>query len=639
MTEQESAKRRSGFRAALSKEMLIAGVAVLGLVVYLVARFVFDKPEAWTNWPLWIVLALGGIPLTVDLVREILRGNFGSDLLAGISITTAVLLEHYLAGAIIVLMLSGGEALEAIAARRASSVLRALSERMPARVQRKQDGILVEIDISDIQIGDHIVVFPHGTCPVDGLVVEGHGVMDEAYLTGEPYQISKAPGSAVISGAINGESALTVEATKLPIDSRYAKIMEVMQESEQQRPQMRRMADQLGGYYTPVAVVIALLAWWLSGDPTRFLAVVVVATPCPLLIGIPVALIGAISLSARRGIIIRDPRVLEQIDRCRTLIIDKTGTLTAGRPTLTHIITGSGFEEEKVLKLAASIEHYSKHPLAVAIIEAAEARGLPMMPVEEISERPGQGLTAVIDHQTIHVTSRNKLRAANHPAAEHLLPSGSGLECVVLIDDQYAATYQFHDEPRPEGKAFIKHLAPEHAFERIMIVSGDRQSEVAYLAKRVGITEIYAEQSPEQKVEIVRAETKKARTLFVGDGINDAPAMVTATVGLAFGQSSEVTAEAGGAIIMEPSLIKVDELIHISQRFRTIALQSAVGGMALSIIGMGFASVGLLTPVAGAIAQEVIDLLAVLNALRMAFPPKTLSDVPVKSVEAKVQRS
>lgn len=631
MQAPENNKSVQQWRSFINKETVIAAIAVLGIVVFLVARFLLGKP-GWTEWPLYAVLILGGVPLTIDLIREIFRGNFGSDLLAGISIVTAMILGEYLAGAIIVLMLSGGEALEAYAAGRASSVLRALSDRMPATVHLKREGQLVEIDLADIKVGDHLAVLPHEVCPVDGIVVEGNGVMDEAYLTGEPYKISKAPGSSVISGAINGDVALTVEASRLPTDSRYAKIMEVMKESEQTRPQIRRLADQLGSYYTPIAVSIGLLAWLISGDPTRFLAVVVVATPCPLLIGIPVSLIGSISLAARRGIIIRNPVVLEQIDRCKTLIIDKTGTLTAGRPQLTNIITGPGFREEDVLKRAASIEHYSKHPLAVAIIEAADKRGLASLPVQEISERPGQGLTAVVENSTIYVTSRKKLRAAGHPAAEHLQPTGSGLECVILIDDQYAATYQFHDEPRPEGKAFIKHLGPEHAFERVMIVSGDRQSEVEYLAERVGITEIYADQSPEQKVEIVRRETKLAPTLFVGDGINDAPAMVTATVGLAFGQTTEVTAEAGGAIILEPSLTKVDELIHVSQRFRRIALQSAVGGMALSVFGMGFAAFGVLTPVMGAIAQEIIDLLAVLNALRTSIPPKSLSDMaPYKS--------
>ncbi len=626
MQEPKSKKSAMTWRSFVNKETAIAAIAVLGILVYVIAYFLLGKP-AWTEWPLYAVLILGGVPLTIDLIREIFRGNFGSDLLAGISIITAMILGEYLAGTIIVLMLSGGEALEAYAAGRASSVLRALSDRMPAKAHLKRDGELIEIDLADIKVGDHLAVFPHDVCPVDGIVVEGNGVMDEAYLTGEPYKISKARGSSVISGAINGDVALVVEASRLPTDSRYAKIMEVMAESEQSRPQIRRLADQLGSYYTPIAVVIGVLAWVISGDPTRFLAVVVVATPCPLLIGIPVSIIGAISLAARRGIIIRNPVVLEQIDRCKTLIIDKTGTLTAGRPQLTNMIVGPGFHEADVLKRAASIERYSKHPLALAIIEAAEKRGLPRVAVEEISERPGEGLTALVENSTIFVTSRKKLLASKHPAAELLQPTSSGLECIILIDDQYAATFQFHDEPRPEGKAFIKHLGPEHAFERIMLVSGDRQSEVEYLAKRVGITEIYADQSPEQKVEIVRRETKRARTLFVGDGINDAPAMVTATVGLAFGQTNEVTAEAGGAIILEPSLEKVDELIHISQRFRTIALQSAVGGMALSIFGMGFAAFGVLTPVMGAIAQEVIDLLAVLNALRMSIPPKSLSDM------------
>ena len=302
-------------------------------------------------------------------------------------------------------MLSGGQTLEAYAVRSASSVLNALARRMPSVAHRRVDGQLVDVRLAEVAVGDLLLVFPHEICPVDGTVVEGHGVMDESYLTGEPYRISKAPGTAVLSGAINGETALTIRADKLPIDSRYARIMQVMRASEQRRPRLRRLADQLGAYYTPVAVAIAVGAWLVSRNPTRFLAVLVVATPCPLLIAIPVAIIGAISLSARRGIIIKDPAVLEKIDTCRTAIFDKTGTLTYGEPKLTELLPAAGYSEEDVLQLVASIERYSKHPLSGAILEAAEARRLVLHEAAEVSERPGEGLQGVVgwssnpDHQ------------------------------------------------------------------------------------------------------------------------------------------------------------------------------------------------------------------------------------------------
>ena len=389
---------------------------------------------------------------------------------------------------------------------------------------------------------------------MDGTVVEGHGVMDESYLTGEPYMMSKTPGSTVLSGAINGETALTIRADKRAVDSRYAKIMEVMRASEQRRPRLRRLGDQLGAFYTPLAVAIALVAWALSGDAVRFLAVLVVATPCPLLIAIPVAIIGAISLSARRGIIIKDPAVLEKIDTCRTAIFDKTGTLTYGQPKLTELVPGTGFAERDVLALVASLERYSKHPLAGAVLEAAQEGGVMLQEASEISEPPGEGLRGTVAGRAIQVTSRKQSGRTPAGLEKELPPAVGGMECVVVIDGRYAATLRFRDQPRAEGASFIHHLRPRHSFDRVMIVSGDRESEVRYLAEQVGITEVYAGQTPEQKVEIVRQETQRANTVFLGDGINDAPALTAATVGIAFGQNSDITAEAAGAVIMDTSL-------------------------------------------------------------------------------------
>jgi heavy metal translocating P-type ATPase len=449
--------------------------------------------------------------------------------------------------------------------------------------------------------------------------------MDESYLTGEPYLMAKAPGSAVISGAINGDSALTIRALRPARDSRYARIMQVMREAEENRPRMRRLGDQLGAFYTPVAVTIAAVAWSLSGDPLRFLAVMVIATPCPLLIAIPVAIIGAISRAARRGIIIRDPSALELIPRIRTVILDKTGTLTYGRPTLTDESYAAGFDRPGVLPLVAALETYSKHPLANAIVRAAGVAGMSLPTVDRVTEPPGEGLTGSVGGTAVTVTGRDHLRRAGHVDFELLPPPETGLECIVLLDGRFAATYRFHDAPRDESAPFVAHLGPKHRVDRILLVSGDREEEVRYLAQQVAIDEIHAGVSPEGKVEIVRGETSKARTLFLGDGINDAPAMVTATVGVAFG-TSDITGEAASAVIVDPSLRKVDELLHISERMRRIALQSAVGGMLLSLIGMGVAAAGHLPPVAGAVTQEVIDLVVVFNALRAAVSPRAVTD-------------
>lgn len=607
-------------------EAFIAGLSIVAITLHLALRHLWHADPFLANIPLFTAFVLGGTPLVWDLARKLLAREFGSDLLAGISIVTSVLLGEYLAGTLVILMLSGGEALEAYAVRSASSVLHALAKRMPTTAHRKGREGREDVALDAIEVGDILVVLPHEICPVDGTVVDGRGVMDESYLTGEPYQISKTPGVAVLSGAINGESMLTIRADRRAVDSRYAKIMEVMKQSEQQRPKMRRLADSLGAWYTPLAVLVGIAAWILSGDPVRFLAVMVVATPCPLLIAIPVAIIGSISLAAKRAIIIRDPVVLEKLDTCRTVIFDKTGTLTYGEPALTDQLCAPGFEPREVLAAVAGVEIYSKHPLATAIVKHARDEGIQWHEASQASERPGEGLLACVNGREVRVTSRRQL-LMRVPEALALLPEqAAGLECVIEIDGRYAATYRFRDAPRGDSVDFVSHLMPHHQISRTMIVSGDRASEVAYLAEQVGIQIVEAEKSPEEKLQIVRNETARANTVYVGDGINDAPALMAATVGIAFGTNSDVTSEAAGAVIMTSSLRKVDELMHIGRRMRRIALQSAIGGMAVSIIGMFVAAAGHLPPVTGAITQEIIDVVAVANALRVAFAPKSLTD-------------
>ena len=359
------------------KTTVIAALSIAAILTHLALRFGFHAGSAAYQLPLLVTLAIGGVPLLYDLLRKLLKREFGSDLLGGISIITSVLLGEYLAGSIIVLMLAGGEALESYALRSASSVLAALAKRMPSIAHRKRATEMLDVALAEIAVGDTLVIYPHEICPADGVVIEGHGVMDESYLTGEPFQITKTRGSTVISGAINGESALTIRTTQRAADSRYAKIMDVMRESESRRPQLRRLGDQLGAIYTPVALTVALLAWVISGESIRFLAVLVIATPCPLLLAIPIAIIGSISLCARRAIIVKSPVVLEQIAGCRTAIFDKTGTLTYGEPKLTEQLIAPGFAQREVLTLVASLERYSKHPLARAILARASANPHP----------------------------------------------------------------------------------------------------------------------------------------------------------------------------------------------------------------------------------------------------------------------
>lgn len=606
----------------------IALLAVAGIFLYLVSHYLVISLQPYELFPLYLTLALGGIPLVFELLIKASKFDFGSDLLAGISIVTSVFLEQYLAGSLVVLMLSGGQTLENYAIRTASKVLEAIAKRAPTIAHRKREERIDDVPVRSVAIGDIVQLFPHEICPVDGEVIAGNSVMDESYLTGEPFLISKAPGSGVISGSINGDGSLTIRASKLAEDSQYAKIMQVMRESEQKRPRIRRLADQLGAWYTPLAVIIALMAWTASGEAIRFLAVLVIATPCPLLIAIPVAIIGSISLCARQGILIKNPAVLEQIDLCQTMIFDKTGTLTYGKPTLTAQTVFNEMEPKEILRLVASMERYSRHPLADAILDKAKDEKIKLSDAKQVSEKKGEGLKGSVNGYEVAITSRKLFFRSGLEGQENVLPEGSGLECLILVNGKLAAHYRFRDAPRAESESFIRHLLSKHGMKKVMIVSGDREEEVNYLASHVGITEVFASKSPQEKVDIVVEETKKAKTAYLGDGINDAPALVASTVGIAFGRNSDITAEAAGAVIMESSLVKVDEFLHISKRMRRIALESAVGGMLLSVAGMIIAALGYLPPVAGAISQEVIDVLVIMNALRTIWRPAQLTDIP-----------
>lgn len=604
-------------------ERIAVGITFAAIVAYLVMHFFLHLSGTIVDLPLWVAIVICGVPLVYELLLQVWHRQFGADFLAGISIVTAVLVGELLVAAIIILMLTGGQALERYATRRASSVLEALARRMPSIAHRIENGKSSDISIDEVRVGDRLVIYPHEICPVDGTVISGSGTMDESFLTGEPFRIRKTAGSQVISGALNEESAVTIVADKLAVDSRYSRIMKVMREAEANPPAIRRLADRLGAWYTPLAVTVALAAWLFSGQPERFLAVLVIATPCPLLLAIPVSIIGAISLAAKRGIVIKKPVVLEQVGGVRSMFFDKTGTLTHGEPSVTDVIGLGPYSREEVLRLSAALELYSKHPLASAIMDAARESGIELPPVESISERPGEGLRGRLEERSVLVTGRRKLSSVLQSL---LPPDAPGMECVVLIDDQPAGVIRFRDRPRMESQPFIHHLLPMHHVEQLTILSGDRDSEVRYLADVVGIKDVYAGLEPQDKLRMVREETAKRPTLFLGDGVNDAPAMLAATVGVAFGQNSDILAEAAGAVILEPSLAKVDELLHIGNRMRRIALESAVGGIALSLLGMVAASLGLLPPVTGAIGQEIIDLLAVLNALRASISGKVLHD-------------
>lgn len=606
-----------------TREARIAVLALVAIVVHILFLRVFRVTPPVALAPLAFALIVGGLPLVVSLVRMAFAGEFGADFLAGLSIVTAAVAGEYLVAVVVVLMWSGGQSLEQYASQRASSVLDALARRNPTRAHRRAGDVVVDVALADVNVGDVLVVLPQEICPVDGVVREGTSTMDESFISGEPFRVKKTVGSTVMSGAMNGDMALTIAAERRAVDSRYARIVDIVRRAELHRPRIRRLADRLGGWYTPLAVAVAAGAWLASGESSRFLAVLVIATPCPLLLGIPVSIIGAISLAAQRSILISDASILERIGLCRTVVFDKTGTLTLGRPEVTEIVLAPGADRDEVLRLAASLEQYSKHPLGSAVLRAADAAGLERSPVTSVSERPGEGLTGEVNGRTVAITSRARVPGAQLAG---FAPDGDGLECVVVVDGEAAALFRFRDAPRHDSASFVGHLRPRHGFNRILLVSGDRESEVRYLARLMGITDVFFSQSPEQKVAIVTAERQRQPTLFVGDGINDAPAMVVSDVAIALGQRADIAAHSAGAVILDDSLSRVDELMHIARRTRRIALQSAGGGMILSLAGMAFAAAGWLPPLGGVIAQEAIDVWAVLNALRAAWLPKELTD-------------
>lgn len=564
------------------------------------------------------------IPVLVDLARQLWRFNFSVDLLAALSIGTALAFRQYWVAAVVILMLAGGKALEDYATRRASSILRALARRMPQVAHRVgPQGAEIDIALDEIDVGDLLAVHPHELCPADGAVISGNSQMDESYLTGEPFLIAKAPGAAVLSGTINGDCCLIIRATRVAAESRYARIVQILKDSELNRPKIRRIADRLAIWYTPAAIAIAVASWAIAGDSERFLAVLVIATPCPLLLAVPIAIIGAISVAARRGIIIKDPSILENIDSCETLISDKTGTLTFGRPELQDVICIGQWNRTDILRFAASLEQYSKHPLSSAVLAAARSEHIDLPALSDVFEISGHGVNAHTEGHIVTLTGRNHLPARMQA---ELPETTAGLESVILIDGECAGVLQFRDEPRLESRPFLGHVRSHHGIRRVVLLSGDRTAAVDAFARMMEIPETYGGKSPEEKLAIVRNLTTQQKTIYIGDGINDAPAMMSATVGIAMGTNSDVTSEAAGAVILQSSLGSIDELIHIASRSRRIALTSAIGGMSLSAVGIAASALGYLKPIEGAVLQECIDLVSILYALRVVLPSKSVGD-------------
>ena len=570
-------------------------------------------------------LALTGAPVVWQTLRGVFAGRFAADLVAMLAIVAALLLEEPLAGLIVVLMQTGGEALERYAQGRASEAVRELEAAAPHIAHHLVNGEVKDVPAEMISVGDRLLLRPGELLACDAVVLDGRSHVDASRITGEPVPVSAKPGSRLLSGSANIESPLTVEATAAAAQSQYARIVELVRTAQGSKSPLQRMADRYAVWFTPLTLAVAAGAYAFSGDADRALAVLVVATPCPLILATPVAVVGGINRAARRGIIFRHGTALEQLGRVRVAIFDKTGTLTIGRPEVDRVLTVPPFSETEVLRLAAGVEHGSSHLLARTLVQEAAERGIPLPQGTNITEAPGQGVRGHVDGHGVTVGGWSFV-VSQHPASQAALQSllanlpRAGLRAYVTIDGSGAGLIEYADRLRPGMGGFIPELR-QLGVTRIVLLSGDDQANAAAVAAIVGITEAHGDLLPEDKVAYVaRLVGQGERVLMVGDGTNDAPALSTATVGIALAQGGGgITAEAADAVILADDPSRVAEAITISRRTLRIARQSIWAGLGLSGAAMVVASLGYIPPIIGAILQEGIDVAVILNALRAAF--------------------
>ncbi|CAN5701447.1 heavy metal translocating P-type ATPase [soil metagenome] len=591
-----------------------------GLVVGLALEWA-GRPDL-ANWAWALPTALVGVRLALGILRDLLRRRAGVDVIALLAIGGALALGELFAAAIIGVMLATGEALEAYAEGRARRELDALLARAPQSVRRYEDGQLVERPISDVTPGDRLLVRPGEVVPVDGLVSGGAAVLDESAMTGESRLVTRADGDEVASGVVNAGGSFDLHATATAAESTYAGIVRLVEEAERDRAPFVRLADRYALLFVPLTLAVTGLAWLISGDPLRALAVLVVATPCPLLLAAPIAIVAGISRSARRGVIVKGGGALETLARARVLLLDKTGTLTAGRPQLTAVESPSG-DQDEVLRLAAAVEQASPHVLGSAIVRAARERGLALPVPTEVSEQPGAGVSGTVDRRTVVVGAlQYALAGESAPQWARELRRRAELDATTLvfvaIDGALAGAIVLEDPLRPESARVIRGLR-RSGFGRVVMVTGDHHAVAEIVGAAIGVDAVLAERRPTDKVDAVHAERALADgpLVMVGDGLNDAPALAAADVGVAMGaRGATASSEAADMVITVDRLDRLAEAVGIARRSHSIAVQSVVAGMGMSIVAMGFAAFGFLPVVAGAILQELIDLASIANALR-----------------------
>jgi len=596
---------------------ILAMTIVVGVVV---VALDLTSTGSVAMWIAVVYVSLIVLWTAIGMVRDILRGHFGLDILAVVAMVATLAVGEYLASLIIVLMLSGGEALEDFAARRAKRELTSLLDRSPqiAHVIVNPEDLSSDeardVAADEVRVGDVLLVRPAELVPVDGVLRSAAGSFDESSLTGESLPAEKSAGDEVLSGSVNGPGAVRVQATRTSANSQYQQIVELVREAQDSRAPVVRLADRFAIPFTAVSLAIAGIAWAISGDASRFAEVLVLATPCPLLIAAPVAFLGGLSRAAKAGVIVKGGAVIEQLARIRSATFDKTGTLTAGRPQLEEVHPHAPFTADEVLGLAASAEQYSSHVLADGVRRAAAARGIPVLPASAASEVATNGVTAVIDGRTVVVGKPAYIASLAEGVVTAKLGPGQ-VAAYVAVDGAFAGSLVLADDPRPEAAAVVRWLG-EHGIAPVAMLTGDASTTAHSVAAQLGITEVHAELLPADKVALA-AGMRPRPMMMVGDGVNDAPVLASADVGIAMGaKGSTAAGDAADAVILKDSLTKVVEAIAIGRHTLRVAYTAIWIGIVLSVGLMLVATTGLIPAVAGALIQELVDLATILYALR-----------------------
>ncbi|MEV5769180.1 heavy metal translocating P-type ATPase [Micromonospora sp. NPDC052213] len=577
----------------------------------------------------WVAVTLVALlPATWSTLRQLWRRQFGVDVIAVLALVGTLLVREYLAGAVIAVMVATGQALEDYAQRRASRDLRALLERAPRQARRRTpDGGIEVVPLDRVAVGDRLVVGPGDVVPVDGTVEEA-ATLDESTVTGESRLVTRSAGEQVVSGVVNAGAGFGLRAGRSAAESTYAGIVRLAEEATAHKAPMVRLADRYAAAFVPFTLLLAGLAWLLTGQFLRAVAVLVVATPCPLLLAAPIAIVSGLSRVARRGVLVRDGGSLELLGRARTLLMDKTGTLTTGRPRAAETLVAPGGDRDEVLRLAASVEQLSPHVLAAALVRQARERGLPLAEPKDVTEEPGRGVTGRVDGRLVRVGQLTG-EPPEWARRVHERAEMAGRSTVWVSDDRIPfGAILLEDPVRPDARRTVRRLR-EAGLRRLIMVTGDRSGTARQVAQAVGVDDVIAQCSPQEKVARVREESGRAITVMVGDGVNDAPALAAAHVGVAMGATgATASADVADAVLTVDRLDRLADAVDIARYARRIAVQSATVGMGLAVVAMIAAAAGGLPPVAGAFLQEGIDVLVILNALRALGGGLRHRDVP-----------